>query len=162
MGQQHDFRFRMLLEHACQVVGFDGLAPFGLETRDISPVGGREGCESLAEVAAQGDDHLITGRNEVRDRGLQASSPGRGQQEEVVGSLEDSLRARGDLGKNRCELRAAVIDHRPVHAAHDALGQRSWSGNTQLGLEGHEARSITGLRRQHDSKGRSVLTAPQV
>src|SRR5439155_516269 len=42
-----------------------------------------------------------------------------------------------DLGQDGAELRTAVIDHRPAHRAHDALGQRCRSGDSQLAREGH-------------------------
>ena len=60
----------MVLEHACQVIRVDGLAPFELEPNHIRAVARSKGRKPLAEVARQGDDDLVARRHEVCHRRL--------------------------------------------------------------------------------------------
>ena len=70
MCEQHDLGLRMSLQDHRQVIGVDRLAPLEFEADDLRSVGTRERGESLAEVSAQRDHHLVSRRNKVGDRRL--------------------------------------------------------------------------------------------
>ncbi len=148
--EQEQLRLRVLLEHEGEIFGVDRLAPLELEPHDIGAVRRGKSREPLAEVAAQRDDHFVAGRYEVRDGRLETASAGGRQQQQVGGRLEDALGAGRDLGQDGAELRTAVIDHRPAHRTHDALGQWCRSGDPQLAREGHGRAPIPGFGRPTD------------
>src|SRR4029077_12426950 len=86
--QQH-LRLRVARNYLGEVVRVNGLAPLELQTHDVRAVGGGQGSEAFAEVAAERHEHLVTRRHQVGDRGFEATGARRGEQQQVVGRLED-------------------------------------------------------------------------
>jgi len=129
MSEEDDLRFRVSVQHRGQVSRVDRLSPLELEAHHVGAVSGGEGGEPLAEVAAQRSDDLVARRYEVRDRRFKATRSGAREHQEVVGRLEHALGAGGDLRQDVRELRAAVIDHRAIHAAYDTLRELRRAGD---------------------------------
>src|SRR2546428_474657 len=77
-------------------------------------------------------------------------------------TTRSALRAGGDLGQDGGDLGPAVVDHRPIHAAHDALGEGRRSGNSQLGLKGHGRAPLMGCGGRLDSIGRPLPAGPDL
>ena len=72
MCQKHHVRLGMSLQDLGQVVRVHRLSPLELEPHDVGPVCGGQRSEALAEVPAQGGDHLVARRDQVGDGRLQA------------------------------------------------------------------------------------------
>ena len=145
MGEQHDTRLGVALQDHLEITRVHRLPPLELEAHNVSPIRRGQGGEALAEVSAQRDHDFVARRDQVGDRRLEASGTRARKQQEIVFRLEHALGAGGDLGQDGGEFRAPVVDHRPVHASHHALGEGRRSRDSQLGLEGHGRAPVIGF-----------------
>ena len=145
VGEQHDTRLGVALQDHLEITRVHRLPPLELEAHNVSPIRRGQGGEALAEVSAQRDHDFVARRDQVGDGRLEASGTRARKQQEIVFRLEHALGAGGDLGQDGGEFRAPVVDHRPVHAAHHALGEGRRSRDSQLGLEGHGRAPVIGF-----------------
>jgi len=65
--------------------------------------------EALAESAAAEHEHLVAGRERVRDRGLHAARPRCGQEQDVVLGSQEILKRARQSREQRRELGTAMI-----------------------------------------------------
>src|SRR5437899_9739803 len=145
VGEQHHACLGVSLQDHGEIVGVDRLTPLELQARHVRAIGRCQRREALAEVAAQRDDDLVAGRNEVGHRRFEAARSRAGQQKEIVLGFEHALGPGCDLRQDRRELGTAVVDHGPVHAPDDPLWERGRSGDSQLGLECHGRAPLRGF-----------------
>jgi hypothetical protein len=75
------------------------------------------------------DQHSIAGRQCVDECGFRRASPRSWKDDDRTPRLEDFLQAFKDFSGQRCELRAAVVDHRLIHGPQDTIWNVGWTGN---------------------------------
>src|SRR5579885_968611 len=90
-------------------LGIGYLSPGELHAGHIKPELAGNGSQAIAKGANGDGDHMVAGREEVRDRGLLPAGAGGRISQDGRGRLEEILQARGDPAQNGRELRTTMI-----------------------------------------------------
>ena len=135
VGEQDGLVVAGPLELRAQLGRVGGLAPFDVDLGDVRAVGPGDLREPVAEGADRDSEDPIARREDVDDRRLEATRPGRREHRHIVGGPEIRLHPGQDPGEHRGEFRAAMVDHLAGAGLADARRERGRAGDPQVGLE---------------------------
>ena len=137
VGNEHGGDLRLVAEQGVQVLRVRRLAPGQGHPGDVRAECLGQIGKAITKGADRDREHALARRDDVADGALQAAGAARRKDQHVVLGLEGPAQTGFQLGKERPELGATVVDHRGRHCPLYAIGNGGRSGNPQLGGLNH-------------------------